>query len=235
MASCLRETPDGAHGAGAQRGQVKSRQRVRDLAEVYTHEREVHAMLDLIPGMFPSLHDPANTDCSFLEPACGDGNFLVEILSRKLRCVTPTRFGSGEEFEHRALRCLTSIYGIDISEDNVDEARERMRTQVASHVVSHLGTDATTVGFRDAVDAILQTNIINADALADVAVIEMVEYKSASVGTFMREWSYPLNPANDQASLFSPPVRRDEIPVHYIDLARQTEPVPADRVKRRAA
>jgi hypothetical protein len=188
-------------------------------------------MLDLVAGMFPSPHDPGNTDCIFLEPACGDGNFLVEILSRKLRYVTPTHFGSGEGFEHRALRCLASIYGIDISEDNVGEARERMRTQAAVH----LGTDATTVGFRDAVDAILQTNIINADAVADTAVIEMVEYKPAGVGTFMREWSHPLNPAADQASLFSPPVRRDEIPVHYIDLARETEPVLADRVKRRAA
>ena len=36
------------------RGQIKTRQRVRDLAEVVTHEREVNAMLDLIPDMFPS-------------------------------------------------------------------------------------------------------------------------------------------------------------------------------------
>lgn len=235
MDSRLSETSDGAHGAGARRGQVKSRQRVRDLAEVYTHEREVRAMLDLVPGMFPSPRDPGNTDCIFLEPACGNGNFLVEILSRKLRFVTPTHFGSGEDFEHRVLRCLASIYGIDISEDNVAEARERIRTQVASHVLSCLGTDATRAGFRHAVDAILQTNIINADTLADAAVVEMVEYKPVGAGTFMRAWSYPLKPAAAQPSLFESPARRDEIPVHYTDLARQTEPVLAERVKRTAA
>lgn len=53
--------------------QIKSRQRVRDLAEVYTHKREVDAMLDLIPDMFPSESDPSNTDRTFLEPACGSG------------------------------------------------------------------------------------------------------------------------------------------------------------------
>jgi hypothetical protein len=69
---------------------------VRDLAEVYTHEREVNAMLDLVPDMFPSAADTDNTDRAFLEPACGDGNFLVEILRRKLRYVTPRRCGRGE-------------------------------------------------------------------------------------------------------------------------------------------
>lgn len=63
----------------ADRGQIKSRDRVRDLAEVYTHKREVDAMLDLVPGMFPSAADPGNTDRTFLEPACGSGNFLVGL------------------------------------------------------------------------------------------------------------------------------------------------------------
>lgn len=80
-------------------GQIKSRQRVRDLAEVYTHEREVNAMLDLIPDMFPADSDATsrgNHDRTFLEPACGSGNFLEAILRRKLATVTsrttrPTR------------------------------------------------------------------------------------------------------------------------------------------------
>ena len=65
----------------AQFGQVRSRERVRDLAEVFTHQREVDAMLDLMPDAFH------NIDVKFLEPACGSGNFLVEILRRKLRLV----------------------------------------------------------------------------------------------------------------------------------------------------
>lgn len=73
------------------RGQIKTRERVRDLAEVYTHKREVDAMLDLIPDIFPSEHSPSNTDRKFLEPACGSGNFLEDILHRKLSYVTTRR------------------------------------------------------------------------------------------------------------------------------------------------
>ena len=150
-------------------GQIRSRERVIDLAEVYTHEREVNAMLDLVPDMFPSAEDPGNTDRRFLEPACGHGNFLVETLRRKLAYVTPRRYGRGEPFEHRVLRCLTSIYGIDISDDNVREARGRMRTVIAEHLACHLGTDDATVGLGAAVAAVLETNLIRADLLADPA------------------------------------------------------------------
>ena len=129
-------------------GQIKSRERVRDLAEVYTHEREVNAMLDLVPGMFPSVGDSGNTDCTFLEPACGHGNFLVEILRRKLAYVTPRRYGRGERFEHRVLRCLASVYGIDISEDNVGESRERMRSVISGHVEDHLGAEQSDIRLR---------------------------------------------------------------------------------------
>lgn len=48
--------------------QIKHRNRVRDLAEVYTHEREVTAMLDMVSDMFPSAADPDNHDATFLEP-----------------------------------------------------------------------------------------------------------------------------------------------------------------------
>ena len=160
------------------KGQIKSRERVRDLAEVYTHEREVNAMLDLVSDMFPSARDPGNTDRTFLEPACGHGNFLVEILHRKLKYVTPRRYGRGERFEHRALRCLASVYGIDICDDNVRESRERMQSMVSAHVEGHLGGHAPTIGFSEAVEAILETNIIRGDTLADAAEIELVEYRA---------------------------------------------------------
>jgi hypothetical protein len=215
--------------------QTKSRERVRDLAEVYTCKREVNAMLNLVPDMFPCDEDPGNTDRLFLEPACGHGNFLVEILRRKLAYVTPRRYGRGEHFEHRVLRCLTSIYGIDISDDNVREARGRMRTAIAEHLACHLGADDPTAGFGDAVGAILETNVIRADALADAAEIEMVEYQPGSAGTFIREWSHPLDSAANEPNLFLLDVRCDEVPVHYSELARQTEPVRADSLDREAA
>lgn len=97
-------------------GQIKSRKRVQDFGEVYTNPREVNAMCDLIPE---DVWD--NIDSTFLEPACGNGNFLVEIVRRKLnRCRTP----------QEALRAVSSVYGIDILPDNVIESRERVKALV---------------------------------------------------------------------------------------------------------
>jgi SAM-dependent methyltransferase len=234
MEARQRQTLAAADRAGARHGHFKSRERVRDLAEVYTHEREVNAMLDLVPDMFPSPCDEDNTDRTFLEPACGHGNFLVEILRRKLKYVTARRYGRGERFEHRLLRCLASVYGIDISQDNVRESRERMRSAISAHVESHLGGDGPTTGLRDAVDAILETNIICADTLGDASGIELVEYLPGNGGTFVREWSR-LDPTANEPNLFSLSLRRDELPIHYFELRDKPGPVTHGAVKGKAA
>lgn len=230
-----REHERPAQEGNGQLGQIRSRDRVRDLAEVYTDEREVNAMLDLVADMFPSADDPANTDRLCLEPACGHGNFLVEILRRKLAPVTPRRYGCGERFEHRILRCLASTYGIDISQDNVRESRDRMRAVIVAHLERHLGAEEPTRGFRDAVEVILRTNIIRANTLAAAAEIELVEYQPGAADTFIREWSRPFDPSADEPNLFSADVRRDEVPIHYSDLGCQTGPVAADPLGRKAA
>jgi hypothetical protein len=217
-------------------GQINSRERVRDLAEVYTHEREVDAMLDLVPDMFPSVDNPGNTDRTFLEPACGSGNFLVGILGRKLASVTTRGCGRGERFEHRALRCLASIYGIDICEQNVAMARQRISDLIYAHIERHGGGDTPTPAFVSAVKTILATNIIRADTLADAAEIELVEYTPAADGTFTREWSHPLDPAADAPTLFSlTEPRRDAVPVHYSELACQPGPVASELAEQEAA
>ena len=64
--------------------QVKSKRRVADHGEVFTAESEVSAMLDLVK------QETERIDSRFLEPACGIGNFLVEILKRKLEIVKKT-------------------------------------------------------------------------------------------------------------------------------------------------
>ena len=58
--------------------QVKSRERVAEHGEVFTAEREVNAMLDLVK------QETERVDSRFLEPACGDGNFVAEIRRCKL-------------------------------------------------------------------------------------------------------------------------------------------------------
>lgn len=213
--------------------QIKNRDRVRDLAEVYTHEREVTAMLDMVPATFPSEADPDNLDCTFFEPSCGHGNFLAEILRRKLATVTIDGYGSGEEYEHRILRCVASIYGIDIDAENVDDSRRRMYAVVARHV----GDPAKrSDGFWSAVEAILGTNIVRADTLADSAVIELVSYTPGEGGTFLREWS-PLEESGDDSqldlfALLPDEPLRDAVPVHYSELAANPKPLEAKGGKR---
>lgn len=213
----------------AQRNQIKTRNRVRDLAEVYTHEREVHAMLDLVPDMFPTEDDPGNHDKTFLEPACGSGNFLEEILRRKVATVTVSRYGAGGRYEHRILRCLSSIYGIDIDDENVTESRDRLRAVIQSHLDNDLNTQAPTEGLATAVEVILATNIIRADMIADVAKIELVQYHPGRGGTFIREWSY-LEAADggDQLDLFGDipaEPRKDAVAIHYSKLKDHPEPM----------
>ncbi len=99
---------------------VKSTERVRDLGEVFTPVAIVQDMLNLLPTNVWHPH-PAQT---FLEPACGDGNFLVAILARKLEAVVDAlalvsdhrQIGVGRTL---ALESLASTYGVDISPDNV--------------------------------------------------------------------------------------------------------------------
>ena len=209
--------------------QIKTRQRVRDLAEVYTHAREVTAMLDLVPDMFPSVADPKNTDRKFFEPAAGSGNFLEEILRRKLAFISSLQYRSAELYEHRLLRALASIYAIDIDLENVSESKDRLKHVLQSHLDNDLNTKVPTPAFASAVDAILQTNILLANTLTDLESIEWVDYKACRNGTFQREWSTAGE--IDQFDLFSEP-KADEVPIHYSLLASNPGPVLAPRKAR---
>lgn len=100
--------------------QVVSRRRVIDHGEVYTNEREVKAMLDLVK------QETERIESRFLEPACGTGNFLAEVLERKLRTVERRYGRSPLEYERNAVVAIASLYGIDILEDNVIECRKRL-------------------------------------------------------------------------------------------------------------
>lgn len=100
--------------------QVKSKQRVTDHGEVFTNQREVNAMLDLVK------HETERIDSRFLEPACGNGNFLAEVLRRKLAVVDNRYSKSQVEWERYSVIAVSSIYGVDILEDNAQECRDRL-------------------------------------------------------------------------------------------------------------
>ena len=100
--------------------QIKSKKRVADHGEVFTAEREVNAMLDLVK------QETERIDSTFLEPACGDGNFLAEILRRKLAVVKREyypRRGSCADYELYAVKAVMSIYGVELLQDPVSDLR----------------------------------------------------------------------------------------------------------------
>lgn len=140
--------------------QVKSRERVQKHGEVFTAPREVNAMLDLVKNETERL------DSRFLEPACGDGNFLVEILRRKLAVAGNNyqKHQSQLQFEKDAILAISSIYGIDILPDNAQECRTRLLEIFKEHYQSLFNQTIKPECIASA-EFLLSKNIILGDAL----------------------------------------------------------------------
>ena len=139
--------------------QVKSKQRVADHGEVFTSEREVNAMLDLVK------QETERIDSRFLEPACGDGNFLAEILRRKLAVVKKVYKKSPIDYEKNAVLAVSSIYGVDILQDNVDACRTRL-FEIWDKEYTAVCKKEVNLDCRDAVRFILSSNIVCGNALS---------------------------------------------------------------------
>lgn len=138
--------------------QVKSKQRIEDHGEVFTSEREVNAMLDLVK------QETERIDSRFLEPACGTGNFLIEILGRKL-AVLHSRYGrSPHEYEKYVILTLTCAYGVELLNDNVQECQERL-FQLWNLEYFRNCPSIYSESCRQAARFILQRNILCGDAL----------------------------------------------------------------------
>jgi len=138
--------------------QVKSKQRVADYGEVFTAQREVSAMLDLVK------QETERIESRFLEPACGTGNFLVEILKRKLAVVENRYAKSQIEYELYAIIAISSIYGVDILQDNVQTCRDRL-LGIFTHYYLNNYKKEIKPEFLKAAEFILSKNILWGDAL----------------------------------------------------------------------
>jgi len=144
--------------SGTTEKQVVSKNRVANHGEVYTGKREVNAMLDLVK------QETERIESRFLEPACGTGNFVTEILERKLRIVE-SRYGKSQlDYERNAVLAVSSVYGIDILEDNVVECRKRL-FQIFDQQYTSIFKKKAKEECRNAVQFILEKNIIQGDAL----------------------------------------------------------------------
>jgi hypothetical protein len=155
---------------------VVSKQRVADHGEVYTRKREVNAMLDLV------RHETERIDSRFLEPACGTGNFLTEVLKRKLGVVEVKYKKCRLEYERSAMLAVSSIYGIELLEDNVQECRKRL-FGVFDQKYSTLFRNEIKDMYRNTVRYILERNIIWGDALT----LKTVDKKPGYI--VFSEWS----------------------------------------------
>ena len=138
--------------------QIKSKQRVTDHGEVFTNEREVNAMLDLVK------QETERIDSRFLEPACGEGAFLTEILRRKLAVVKNRYAKNAFDYERYSLLAVMSIYGVDILEDNAAICRDNL-FEIWDKEYTAICKVQANDECREVVKFILQTNIICGDAL----------------------------------------------------------------------
>lgn len=158
---------------------VKSKRRVADHGEVFTPPWMVEAMLDLVKG------ETERIDARFLEPACGSGNFLVQVLRRKL-AVVEMKYGRSEfEKRHYGLLGLMCIYGIELLADNIAECRANLLEILAEY----LELEERDELFR-AASHVLALNLVHGDALEmqthDGSPITFAEWGYLGRGKFQR-------------------------------------------------
>ncbi len=158
---------------------IRSKNRVAAYGEVFTPDQLVKEMLDLVEI------EAERIDSRFLEPACGSGNFLIEILKRKL--VTVDRKHKQNKFEKNnySLLAIMSIYGIEILEDNAKECRQNLLQTLASYLKIET-SDQIYLAARE----IVNLNIVTGDAM-NLSTLENTpiifpEWSYLGVGKFQR-------------------------------------------------
>lgn len=138
--------------------QIRSKSRVEEHGEVFTSPREVNAMLNLVKD------EAERIDSRFLEPACGNGNFLVEVLRRKLAVINKNYGNNQLDFERYTFIAVASLYGIDLLEDNIYECRKRLFQEVERKYKRKFKQSIVHC-FLDSIQYVLSCNIVCGDAL----------------------------------------------------------------------
>ncbi len=160
--------------------QVKSEERVINHGEVFTAEREVNAMLDLVK------QETERIDGRFLEPACGDGNFLAAVLERKITAAKAFLRKSKLEYERKMVLAIASLYGVDILKDNVEACRTRLFNLWNEAYTQEMG-DMADENCRLSVRYIIQCNILHGNTLSMKQVDD--RGKDTEMPIIFSEWS----------------------------------------------
>ena len=170
----------------SEKKQTKSKDRIVDHGEVFTAEREVNAMCDLVGN------ECMRIDSRFLEPACGDGNFLAEILSRKLEVVAKRYKKSPYDYERNSLLAVASLYGVDIMLDNVHECRERLFRVWERQYIKNVKKSERNNDIIESVLYVLNKNIICGNALTYHCVDENADDIGEPI--IFSQWAFATGP-----------------------------------------
>ena len=138
--------------------QIKTRIRVQKHGEVNTNIREVRSMLNLVQS------ESERIDSRFLEPACGDGNFISEILQRKINSNINKNKKNRSIFDANMIICFGSIYGIDLLIDNIEIAKERLINVFFDNYQINIGNKPSD-DLVNSIKYVMNKNIIHGDAL----------------------------------------------------------------------
>lgn len=191
---------------------IKSRTRVRERGEVFTELREINNILDLTADAHRNYKDQR-----ILEPACGNGNFLVVILERRLNDIKKSFKKKDQDgIEFAILTALSTMYGVDIMPDNIEECHRRLRTIIEKFYKERIPKKNRRLEFFDAVEEVLHTNIQLGDMLNGKEKISFVEYTSPRDFYFVRN-EYRL--AEMELRIVSSKKRIK--PTHYLKLGKE--------------
>lgn len=182
-----------------------SRQRIIDHGEVFTPPGLVNDMLDLV------AHECERIDSRFLEPACGDGNFLAEVLRRKLRTVDRVNANNQPRWERDAILAACSIYGIDLLPDNVAACRARLLGVLSDTHAARFKRPLPDAALR-AAEFILSRNVVQGDALTLLnAAGEPIVFSEWSPvnGTMLKRRDFKFSHLIGHADIASQPLFSD--------------------------
>ena len=158
---------------------IKSKKRVKKFGEVFTPEFIVKQMCDLCE---PTI---SQVDKKVFEPTCGNGNFLVEVLNRKLNSVPDfyakikkqknarSKKAQAEIYEFCLILAISNVYAVDIQEDNIEESRERLKEVIYKHIKNI----KNSFFFLETIDKILSSNIIVGNTLTQKNELKFFDLK----------------------------------------------------------
>lgn len=138
-------------------------------SDISTGDYLVTRMCDLSEPLVSNLQK------KFFEPGCGDGNFLVEVLRRRFSCAGAS--------VPKILLAVSNIYGLDVSDDKIHQARRRLATLTRNYIKEH--NIAYNYRFWPVFTNILEHNIIVADFLGNWSSIKFISWKQFDAYDFV--------------------------------------------------